>query len=62
MYNFVEVSGHHLGRLEVSTFVFLFLQNAIHKQIKFFFIDCLFEKISESVGVIHFSVRFSSFR
>ncbi len=56
-YNFVEVSGNNLEisrtyEVEVSTLVFVFLQNALHEQTWVFFIDLFFVLISERGGMV----------
>ncbi len=48
-------------RLEGSIFVFAFLQNSIHEQIQFSSLVDAFVWISETKGVVWFSVRFSTF-
>jgi hypothetical protein len=50
-----------LLRLQGSTFVFAFLQNSIHEQIQFSLLVDGFVWISETKGVVWFSVRFFTF-
>ncbi len=66
-YNFVEVSGHGLEIFQTWGFnlSFCLSTNAIHDQTWVFFIHMIvFVWISETIGVVWFSVsvRFSSFR
>jgi hypothetical protein len=48
-------------RLKGSTFVFAFLQNSIYEKIQFSSLVDGFVWISETKGVVWFSVRFSTF-
>ncbi len=48
-------------KLKGSTFVFAFLQNSIHEQIQFSSLVDAYVWISETKGVVWFSVRFTTF-
>ncbi len=62
MYRFVEVSSHNLYTLYFILYLrfFVSIQNDIHDKLEFSsLIDC-FQWLSETIGVVWFSVSFSS--